>query len=314
MHRAYIAVLLGFLVLGCSSSSQTPDAATPGSGGVGGAGATGSGGSNAVASTPVFTRDDCGKIAASDLKPGTSQAAPTMFVPGQLVGGRVDPASLSNLEHHWAIQLAPGFYHLVVDAMTADGESTNLGIKVTQVLASGEEELMSGNEIARHYRDQTFFEIKTSAVVSLKVISMFKMEDYLMGVFANGTPVPSPAFSHCPSVTPLAVGVPASFTLGASGTAANEEQWFLVDLNVGNYKFMLDATQADGADTNLIYYVEALDRFGQQPRVKEIVFENEIGKHFTAQGTLAISDTGSYWVRLRNGNKDLNVTMTVSAQ
>jgi DNA-binding CsgD family transcriptional regulator len=203
---------------------------------------------------------------------------------------------------------------LRMPAQTADGANTNVGIAVTRRPATGtEERLVSGNEIARHYRDEAFFEVTSSASVPMKVVSKFGMEDYLMGVFANGTPVPSPAFRDCPTVMPLTLGQPTTLTLGASGTST-EEQWFLVDLGLGNYEFVLDATLPTGMSSNLGYAVEVLDRFGEVSRAKRIVVENEIGVHFTAQGMLAVGEAGPYWVRLRNGYGELNVTMTVSNQ
>lgn len=237
-----------------------------------------------------------------------------MFAPGQIVGGRVDPDSLANQEHFWAIQLPAGFYHLVLDARTADGARTNLGADVAWRLGTGNEErLFSGNEISRQYRDGAFFEVKAPGLVQLKVGSVFAMEDYLMGLFSNGTPVPSPAFSKCPTVMALTLGQPVSFVLGADGPA-HEDQWFLVDLALGNYKFVLEAAQAAGDSTNLIYSVDVLDRFGQESRATPILHENEIGRSSGAQGMLLVGDPGSFWVRLRNGHKALNLTMTVSAQ
>ena len=309
---AFTPCLLGFVSVGCSANSGgTSDAG--GTGGTGGTESTGSGG-NTGASTPLFARSECGTIAPSDLAPSTSTTAPASFALGQLVGGRIDPASTSNREHQWVVQLAAGFYHLVVDSRTADGTNGNIGIQVTRRPDIGSEErLLSGNEIARRYRDEAFFEVKTAALVPLKVISNFGMEDYLMGVFANGTPVPSPAFDKCPTVMPLALGQPTPFTVGPFGTDSGE-QWFLVDFKVGNYKFLVDATLTSGVSGNLAYQVDVMDQFGQDSRAKRIVSDNQIGVHFTAGGMLAVGETGSYWVRLHNGFGGLDVTMTVSPQ
>jgi hypothetical protein len=314
MNIVATGLLLGVVLFGCGSSTSDRGTTVGGTGGTGGVGSSGSGGNNPGVTAPLFNRAECGSITASDLKPSTSQAAPTGFAIGQLVAGRVDPASLTNQEHYWAIQLAPGFFHLVLDGRTADGASSNLGIVVTRRLANGHEERLAfGNELARRYRDEAFFQVTAAELVALTVTSNFGMEDYLMGVFENGTPIPSPLFDKCPTVTPLTVGTPASFTLGAEGTAG-EDKWFLVDLNVGDYTFMLDAALADGSSTNLIYYVDVLDRVGQEPRAMRVVFENKIGVTSTAQGTLAVSDMGASWVRLRNGTKDLNITMTIAPQ
>jgi hypothetical protein len=156
----------------------------------------------------------------------------------------------------------------VLDGRSADGASTNLGIRIErQLAAGGKDVLVSGNEIARRYRDEAFFQVAAGELVSLQVTSVFAMADYLMAVFTNGTAVPSPLFDKCPTVMSLMLGQPASFTLGAEG-GATEEQWFLVDLPTGNYKFDVDAVQADGRDTNLMYHFDALDRFGQESRAK----------------------------------------------
>ena len=267
-----------------------------------------------TASTPQFTRADCGTIAASTLQPATSGTGATTFAIGQLVGGRVDPDSVANQTHRWAIQLAPGYYHLVVDGRSADGASTNLGIRVERQLASGsKDDLVSGNEIARRYRDEAFFQVAAGELVSLQVTSVFAMADYLMAVFANGTAVPAPLFDKCPTVTPLVLGQAASFTLGAEGSPT-EEKWFLVDLPTGNYKFDVDAVQADGQDTNLMYHFDALDRFGQESRAKQVIWENDIGPHFASTGMLAVGEHAAFWLRLRNENKDLNMMITATAQ
>jgi hypothetical protein len=74
------------------------------------------------------------------------------------------------------------------------------------------------------------------------------------------------------------------------------------------------ATLATGMSSNLAYNVDVLDGFGEESRAKRIIFENDIGVHFTAEGMLAVGEGGPYWVRLRNGFGELNVTMTVSDQ
>jgi len=308
MYKVTAVFLLGSVLVACSSGSNPFDRGAAGSGGTG---ATGSGGSGAA--LPLYTRAACGTIAASTVAPSTNQAAPSLFMPGQIVTGRVDPDSLTNSEHHWAVQLARGFYHLVVDARTADDAHTNLGIKVTRRLASGDEEtLVWGNEIGRFYRDEAFFEVTASSTVTMKVIPVFGISDYEMGVFANAAPVPSPRFDECPAVKPLTVGESASFTFGTTNGLDGEELWYLVDLTLSNYTFFLDAAQADGASSNIIYGVDVLDRFGQESRAKEVVSPNDIGLRSTAQGTLAVGEAGSYWIRLRNRNKDLNATMTIN--
>jgi hypothetical protein len=45
-----------------------------------------------------------------------------------------------------------------------------------------------------------------------------------------------------------------------------------------------------------------------------VIWANDIGVHSTKQGTLAVGEATSFWVRLRNSFAgDLSVTLTVSA-
>jgi hypothetical protein len=155
--------------------------------------------------------------------------------------------------------------------------------------------------------------VKAPSLVSLQLTSVFGMEDYLMGVFANATPVPSPLFDKCPTVMPVTLAQPAMFTVGVADSAT-QDRWFLVELPIGNYKFTFDAAQADGVSTNLGYRAAVFDRFGSETRAKSVVYENKIGTRFSAEGTLAIGEAGSYWVRVRNTFAELNMTMTVTAQ
>lgn len=320
-NRTFGVLLAGLALVGCSSDEGTStamdggaDAANVSRDAGGAAGATGADAGTIAASEPTYPRAACGSIAASALMPSTMATSPTTFAIGQLVGGRVDPDSLTNQKHHWSIQLPRGFYHLVADAATADGKSSNLGIDVVRVgEAGGNVKVVHGNEIARRYRDEGFFEVTADATVQLQVSSVFEMEDYKLAVFPNGTPVPSPYFDGCPEPKPLTLGQPTTFALGESDTP-DEDGWLLADLPIGNYKFAVQATQVSGQSTNLMYTLDLLDRFGQEERAKQVIRANEIDSSFLTQGTVSVGELTSYWVRFRNGGHPLNMSVTVTAQ
>jgi hypothetical protein len=262
---------------------------------------------------PRYNRSECGSLPASNLAFSNTRGNATTFALQQLVGGRVDPQSMTNKEHYWKIQLAKGAYHLVADSARSDGSDGNIGLHIVRLDQSGAEQaqIASGNEIARRYRDAGFFMVATSQVVQFKVTGNFGMEDYLLGVFANGDAVPSPRFQSCPTITPLSLGQAQSFVLAAGGTA-NEEQWFAVRLELGDYKFLSEAKQADGVTTNLIYSLDLLDQFGQESRGMTVLSANAIDTSFVSRGMRSVGEATPFWVRVRNGHNQLNMTLTVS--
>src|SRR5947209_6408749 len=105
MKRALMFSLLVLAQLACGSTNDNANGGRSGNGGGSGAGGAGAGGTNSAGSTPLFQRAECGSIAGTTaLKPATGATPATVFAAGQLVGGRVDPDSTTNQEHHWSIQ------------------------------------------------------------------------------------------------------------------------------------------------------------------------------------------------------------------
>ena len=308
MKRLSGVLLASLALIACDSEDEGPilDGGNPDTQ----VGASDTG--NVGVSSPMFPSAACGTLVASGLTPGTTASSPTMFALNQLVGGRLDPEGLINKKHHWQLQLPRGYYHLVLDSKTANGGVNNIGLLVRWAgRPGGDENLLSGNHIGRRYRDARFFEVNSDGLVALEVSPGFFMEDYVLGVFANGTPVPSPQFADCPTIAPLTLGQPASFALGKAGTPTHEH-WFMMDLAAGNYTFRVEATQADGGSTNLQYALELLDRFGQNSRVALVVNANEIGTSHVAQGMHSVGELTPFWLRFRNDFQALNMSVTVT--
>ena len=304
MHRLPVVLISGLVLVACEVIDEQVT------------GETGDGGSVATPDEiPRYNRGACGSLPASGAPVSNTRAGATAFGPNQLVGGRIDPESMTNKEHFWSIQLAKGSYHLVLDSSRADGGESNVGLRVVRLDAQGadQDQVTSGNEIARYYRDAAFFKVTTDQVVQFKVTGNFEMEDYSLGVFPNDASVPSPRFHSCPTIDVLNLAEALSFVLGPSGEA-NEEKWFLLNLGLGDYDFFAESVQADGVQTNLIYYMHLLDQFGQESRAAPVFVVNEIETSFGAKGTSNVGEQTSYWVRFRNGNEQLNMTLTVSPQ
>lgn len=256
----------------------------------------------------------CDSIAETAATPSTDIDAPTVFEVGQIVGGRIDPDATTNFRHFWDVDLPRGTYHLVVDNYTADGSSTNIGLEINQLDAVGVEidRLIGGNEIDHRTRLHTVVVAESNTTLRLEVNPKFGIEDYLIGVFENATPVPSPYFESCPPTTPLVLDTPLDFTLDEEALEDADEVWLTFDADPGDYTFTIDAEQVGGTSTNLIYDVDVVDRFGQAERYVDVMRANEIDISARLQGSFSVGEAASYWVRIINGHDalDLSVTLT----
>jgi len=277
--------------------------------------ATPSGPGSAGETVPTFARAKCGSLEVGSATASADRSKATPVSPGQLVGARIDPTSTSSSEHYWSAELRAGAYHLVVDSKTATGKVRNIGIEVQRLDARGNEQgtLMRGNEIGRRYRDSGFFEVPSDGVVQFKIRGVFDMEDYVLGIFSNEAPIPSPYFTDCPTITPLDLDKPEAFRLESEGSPG-DEQWFSLDLDPGDFSFLLGATQASGKVTNLQYSVDLLDGLGQEDRRRRLMFANEIDTSFQAERMHAVGEKTPFWLRLRNEHEALKMNVTVSKQ
>jgi hypothetical protein len=104
-----------------------------------------------------------------------------------------------------------------------------------------------------------------------------------------------------------------TFTLEAEGTA-DEAEWYQIDLETGDYSFLVEAAQADNVETNLQYTLTALDQFGQEDRGEQVIWVNAIDTSFADSGTLVVTEPKTYFVRVLNGNNELDMKLTVSEE
>lgn len=261
--------------------------------------------------TPIYRTAECGSIPVEEPTPGRTQSDPSPIEIGQLVGARIDPGSTTNTAHYWRIRLARGFYHFVLDSSSAHGGSTNIGLDLTLLgsLGADAQRLLHGNELDRRYRASTFLEIEADETVLLQVTPVFREEDYVLGVFANGSAVPSPYFAECPDITPLPLPAAVRFTLGAGGSP-DEEQWYAMDLEIADYEFVVESSQP--ASTNMIYRLEARDRLGETSRAERLLSVNEIDTDFVAEGTLEVGEAQGHWLRFSNGDGELSMAVTAT--
>lgn len=256
---------------------------------------------------------ECGSMPVSTAVASADAANAASMLLETLVTGRLDPDSLSNQQHYWTIDLAPGRYNLVMDNTTVSESDTNIGIDI-YLTAPGEEEifLVNSNHIDHKVRKVAYFEVVRSTTVAIRMVPDFGAEDYVMGVFTNGTPVPSPYFENCPVFTTMALDTTNSFSIPKVQNAGVGEQWFEVDLAVGDHTLNVDASFPDGQARNLQLKSYWYEHYGQVDRENRVIGFNEIEAAFSGSGPIRISDAGKVWIRFVNPNPEMSVSATLT--
>lgn len=272
-----------------------------------------SGGSFLNNDRPQFVTGLCDSQPISDAQQSNDPAAPTNMIPGQIVSGRIDPSSATNIEHFWSITLAAGFYHIVLESDRVDSANSNLGLILTDLngfAAEDDVDLLASNESGYRARNHEFIEILEARTIVLKVTPRFTGEDYTFGIFENGSAVPSPYYTDCPTITTLSLNTTEALTLPLV-SSADDDRWYLVDLAASDYIIKSTAARTDGNNSNLIYEFGQIDQFGQNDRYVTVSRVNEVGTNTTGLGALTRTEPGPVWVRLRNLNAELSMEFTV---
>ncbi len=265
--------------------------------------------------TPLFAVTDCGSIAVGDEDYSTNLDAPATFSVGTLVEGRIDPDSASNQRHYWDTSLPAGNYHLVLDTSRVDDSSSNIGLLIEELDRIGvvQGQLIRGNEIDRKVRLHTFFTVPFETLLRLQITPNFDTEDYVLGIFPNGTGVSSPFFDECPTLVDLSLDVEQTIDLADEGMNG-EEQWFTLTVDPGDYRFTLDATRVDGENSNIIFEIGSYDQFGQASRYSQILRANEINTTVRLSEIWNVTEAGTYWIRMRNTQPAITLQLTIAEE
>lgn len=268
-----------------------------------------------LATTPVFMTTTCDAAPAPvDTATSSVATAPAQMLPNTLVSGRLNPDSTTNTEHYWFVELQAGIYHFIMENQISTGNRSNIGLMVESTDALGEplETLIRSNQVDNRIRVLNTLTLESATTLRLKVTPVFNQEDYLMGIFSNGTPVASPYFSDCPTIGTLALGTTEAFLLDASAAMVDNEVWFETTLDVADYTLTASASVVGGANTNIIYSAVSSDQFGQISRATTVFGTNAVDTMFDTSGILQPADAGLHWIRFRNINTPLNISTTLT--
>jgi len=293
-----------------STSGDTNTDSTPGDTNTGGD----VGGNPALANPiPQIVTMACGDLPISETSFSNTEGAPSMMSVGEIVRGRGDPDAAANTQHYWSIDLQPGYYHVILDTRRVDDENRNIGLQLDNVKGPGEDDdlsLLALNEIGYTFRKSLFLEVDTAETLNLRLSSIFSAEDYTMGIFENGSAIPSPAMEECPSIQSLSLDSTQSIVLPSYDTDA-DDLWFQIELEIGDYILDSTTTRVDGANRNIIYNVRSVDHFGETDRFQEVSSVNEIDIMHSSSDVLTVSEDGLVWVRMRSGTAAQNIEFTL---
>jgi len=257
---------------------------------------------------PNFPLADCGSISSTNTTFSGDIDQPGLFDVGTIVTGQVDPNSELNQANFWNVPVIAGGYHLVIDSTRVDGRRSNIGMIVNVLDEFGVEQsrVIRGNEISSRNRAHAFLTFSADTTLRVQIETNFAAENYVLGLFANGTSVPSPYFTDCPSIANLSLNMPLVVELDTMDQVGGE-QFLRVDAAPANYRLILDAVRADGLRSNIIYSIETRDQVGQAARGSRIVNVNDIGTTNRSTALVDTTDLGEHWLRFDNRNDALSI-------
>lgn len=265
----------------------------------------------AVFGPPQFIVSECGSVPSAMTVPSTTIDSPAEFFVGEPVDGQLVPGSDSNSSHIWQITLEAGNYHLVVDTFDIPDPMSTVGISVTSLGAAtaDNEDLLTGIDFSFDLRSFEFLEIRNPQVLTLRVDARFdQIHNYTMGIFANGTAVPSPTFNRCQPVNFLALDTTQSVTLENS-TSRDDDIFYRLELTSG--EFILNASTSTPEDSLLGYQFDLLTGFGETQDPFVISTDSEFASSLVTSDSFENSFEGTAWLRLRNlfSNDDDDITV-----
>jgi hypothetical protein len=271
---------------------------------------TGTTGTAGLFGPAQYIISECNSAGVTTAEAPNDVNNPTLISTEQLVKGQLSEDSSVLSFDVWQISLQPGNYHLIVDSWMVSEESGSHGVRVTSLgdTTDNDERLMSTAASGFSERGYEFLEILNPTTMRVKVEPTYgETMNYVMGIFPNGSSVPSPRFTECPSITTLSLETTASVPLNEL-TDAEDQRWFRLDLGEGVYT--LDVSLQSG-ESPLGYRVELMQQFGEDES-ERVASEAASTTPVTSSDEFTVLNDGDVWLRVENvyrtsGNLELTV-------
>ena len=254
---------------------------------------------------------DCNSLQVAAAEAPNDLNSPTVISTEQLVQGQLSEDSTTLNFDVWKIDLQPGNYHLLVDSWMATEESGAHGVRVTSLgdTTEDDERIMSTGTSGYSERGYEFLEILNPTTLRIKIEPTYgETMNYVMGIFPNGSSVPSPRFTDCPSITTLSLDTTSAVALNEL-TSAEDQRWFQVNLGAGDYT--LDISMQSG-ESPIGYRAELMQQFGEDES-ERVASETASTTPVTSSDQFTAINSGEVWLRLESVYRTSgNLEVTVS--
>ena len=263
-----------------------------------------------------FITSECGSVPVTATAANNSLNSPPELFVNQVVQGQLVPGSTTDNFHVWQISLEPGNYHFIADGSTLSDESGTVGITIDSLgETTGDRAFLAGDsEAGFDVRLYEYLEIQSAQTLRFSVeVSFNKIHNYQLGIFSNGSAVPSPWLTRCLPINPLSIDTTQSVTVPGRLTR-DGEIWFSVDLDAGAYR--LDASTSVAESQAIGYGFSLFNEFGQSDTRVSISRDSEAGTFVITSDTFENQTPGTQWFRVSNSfsDPDLQVEFTLSEQ
>jgi serine/threonine protein kinase len=238
----------------------------------------------------------------SDAKASADPKTPAELPRGEVVKGRVDPASKTNQAHYWLIDLPAGEYKAVVDMELANRRNSNIQGEIQLLGRDGEILRKFGRFNEIDYRSRGVFPFRLDKPLQGIIrVKADQMMDYHLAVFPAAAAVPTPFFRNTPKVTAVKLG--ETFTAPAlDGSKADAYDAFCsLTLPAGDYRVTVGFRRVDGKRSNIHGSVAVLSMDGMMK--KKLGNVNEIDTRTTKTFKLALSEEQALIFRIMADQK-----------
>lgn len=260
---------------------------------------------------PQYIQGECGSANVSDVVANNSTATP-MFV-DQVVAGQLLPDSTVLDSDLYEIELDVGNYHLITDISSVTGNFETLNLDISNVTADGDERLAFHIDSAIDTRGYTFLEIQSPRTMVIRVEPGSEPVNYEMGIFANGSSVPTPRFSTCAPTTRFSLG--ETQTGQTDGLLTSDDfRFYQINLPAGFYN--LDATTTSVETSTISHEFVLFQRFADTDAESRIGFDVDNGTSLSSSFMFSTLDDAEVWIRVSpsrgqsRGTFDFEFTVT----
>lgn len=222
--------------------------------------------------------------------------------------GMTSKIILDQNEHgYFKISLPADVFKVILDTYQFDGKDGNLQSSLSLLDQDGvskKDNIIRFNEIDTGYRRVYRFSSETPMELGFKLANENRRAIFWLTVLTDSDSNRLPFFGKTIPME-MAEGVAKSGALDTNASA-----YYIMSLKKGDYKVLVDFTNAAGKNTNLQGYLAVLDADGGNQ--KELVRMNEIDVSYRKSGLLSNSGDQAVIIRIVNKSSPIKYSVKVT--